>query len=192
MQFYLGTLTRYYTGVQPLEGADPEVVARAVSAWRHWLNKELPHPLDWNESPTAPFDEAVVGETCMGALVLCCLYPSTKAAPREQAVPENWRNDPRLRNAVALGFEAMPFAMIYGPNLWLPGDFDFIAEATGLNEETLRIGSSSRLMHDLEQIRESIPGATGMERSALEAWQKMYDLARRSVAFRLPLCLFKA
>lgn len=65
-RFALGTLTRLYAvngGVGDLHReADPEVIAGAVSAWRHWLNKELPYPLDWDESPTAPFDEATVGE----------------------------------------------------------------------------------------------------------------------------------
>ena len=62
MKFYLGTLTRYYTSVVPLDNADTEVVAGAVLAWRHWLNKELPYALDWDESPTAPFETVEVGE----------------------------------------------------------------------------------------------------------------------------------
>jgi hypothetical protein len=58
--FFLGTLTRFYAesgGVGDVQReTDLDVIAGAVSAWRHWINKELPHSLDWNESPTAPFD----------------------------------------------------------------------------------------------------------------------------------------
>lgn len=71
-RLFLGSLTRWYVangGVGDLHReSDPEVIAGAVSAWRHWLNKELPYPLDWDESPTAPFDEATVGESDWQAL----------------------------------------------------------------------------------------------------------------------------
>lgn len=64
MKLLLTTLTRHYAriGVGSPAEHDAELVAAVVHAWRRALNKQLPHALDWNESPTAPFDEAVVGE----------------------------------------------------------------------------------------------------------------------------------
>ncbi|MBK8205969.1 MAG: hypothetical protein IPK87_04140 [Planctomycetes bacterium] len=83
--FMLGSLTRFYAesgGVGDLQrDADPDVIAGAVSAWRHWLNKELPHALDWDESPTAPFDAAVVGETEWAALCQAAGNPDQLIKP---------------------------------------------------------------------------------------------------------------
>ncbi len=64
MKLLLTTLTRHYTriGIGSPPEHDPELVSAVVQAWRRALNKQLPHALDWNESPTAPFDEAAVGE----------------------------------------------------------------------------------------------------------------------------------
>ena len=64
MKLLLTTLTRHYAriGIGSPADHDPELVAAVVHAWRRALNKQLPHALDWNESPTGPFDEAVVGE----------------------------------------------------------------------------------------------------------------------------------
>lgn len=64
MKLLLTTLTRHYchVGLGSPPEHELELVAAVVHAWRRALNKQLPHELDWNESPTAPFDEAVVGE----------------------------------------------------------------------------------------------------------------------------------
>jgi hypothetical protein len=57
---HTGPLTDYYAGGAsgtPGEVRDPEVIRGAVEAWRHWLNKELPISLDWDEAPGAPVRE---------------------------------------------------------------------------------------------------------------------------------------
>ncbi|MBX3458674.1 MAG: hypothetical protein KF696_01770 [Planctomycetes bacterium] len=83
--FYLGSLARFYArigGVGDLQReTDPEVISGAVSAWRHWLNKELPHPLDWDESPTAPFDDAAVGDSDWQALCRAAGQPEQLVKP---------------------------------------------------------------------------------------------------------------
>lgn len=84
-RFLLGSLTRFYAengGVGDLHrDADPEVIASAVSAWRHWLNKELPHALNWDESPTAPFDAAEVGESEWATLCQAAGNPDQLVKP---------------------------------------------------------------------------------------------------------------
>lgn len=81
--FFLGTLTRFYAengGVGDLHReTDVEVIAGAVSAWRHWINKQLPHSLDWDESPTAPLDRAEVGEAAWNALCQAADNPQISA-----------------------------------------------------------------------------------------------------------------
>lgn len=67
MRLHLGSLTRLYTalgGVDP----DPQVVRMAVLAWQRALNKLLPAPLNWDESPTAPFAGLDVGEQAWSLL----------------------------------------------------------------------------------------------------------------------------
>jgi hypothetical protein len=136
MRLQLGTLTRLYAHIDP----DPEVVRSAVSAWRHWLNKELPHALDWNESPTAPFESAEVGEADWAALC---------AGAGEQ---------------------------LTRPELWLPGEHDFLFIVGDLSERQIWVGSSAELQRELENMQEATPGR-----------EILLRLARRSLEFDLPL-----
>ncbi len=136
MRLQLGTLARLYTHIDP----DPEVVGGAVSAWRHWLNKELPHALDWNESPTAPFESAEVGEAEWAALC-------------------DGAGDQLTR-----------------PELWLPGDHDFLFRVSDLAEREIWVGSSAELQRELEARPSGTPGR-----------QILLRLARRSLEFSLPL-----
>ena len=137
MNLHLGTLGRLYSAILPLDDADFEVVAGAVSAWRHWINKELPYALDWDESPTAPFEDAAVGEADWELVV---------ASEAEQVTK---------------------------PDLWLPGDHDFLFIAQDLAERWIWVGSSAELLRELEQ--------------RADAHETMLRLARRSLKFRLPL-----
>jgi hypothetical protein len=133
MRLTLGTLSRRYAFLDP----DPEVVADAVSAWRHWLNKELPHALEWDESPTAPFEIAEVGE-----------WDALVADGPDQ---------------------------LTHPNLWLPGDHDFLFDTQDLAETEIRVGSSAELLR-------ALGGAPDCP-----ARRVLARLARRSLQFRLPL-----
>ncbi|MHC4841987.1 MAG: hypothetical protein ACYTDT_13700 [Planctomycetota bacterium] len=60
MKLNLGTFSRMHAQ----QGLDDDklVVADAVSRWMRRLDKELPYDVDWNESPTAPFQEFEMGE----------------------------------------------------------------------------------------------------------------------------------
>jgi len=140
MQFYLGTLTRFYCSVRPLEDPDLEVVAGAVSAWRHWLGKELPHALDWNESPTAPFESAEVGEA-------------------------DWK-------ALCTGGGEQ----LTRPELWLPGNHDFLFRVRDLADREIWVGGSAELQRELGNMPEGTPGR-----------EILLRLARRSLEFGLPL-----
>ncbi|MEZ5992373.1 MAG: hypothetical protein R3E76_08465 [Planctomycetota bacterium] len=180
MQLYLGTLTRYYTSVKPLEDADEEIVAGAVSAWRHWLNKELPYALDWDESPTAPFETANVGERDVAALHLlaaCDTSSLPKSVPDD--VPElNGEHHPQVTR----------------PRLWLPDAKDLLFHARELSEELTWVGSSDQLLRELDalqyrwkhNLRSHTEYAECLERVVVTLGR----MARRSVRYRLPLRLF--
>jgi hypothetical protein len=133
MRLHLGPLTRLYAYIDP----DAEVVRGTVEAWRHWLNKELPHALHWDESPTAPFEIAEVGD-----------WDRLIGGGPDQLIQ---------------------------PDIWLPGDHDFLFVTQDLAEDEIRIGSSAELLDALKDAPEC-PGKLTLAR-----------LVRRSQQFRLPL-----
>jgi hypothetical protein len=96
LDIFVGTLTRYYSGqwetvVQqafaddddigvlvvrpssPDAETDPEAIRPAVLEWRRQLSDafgaHLQEPLDWNESPEAPYFTDKPGRRCFNALV---------------------------------------------------------------------------------------------------------------------------
>lgn len=180
MQLYLGTLTRYYTSVKPLDEADPEVVAGAVSAWRHWLNKELPYALDWDESPTAPFDSTDVGEKDIAALRVLATSEISKLPPR---VPDSWQHEAGIGD----------YPQVTQPTLWLPGANELLFQARELSEDMTWVGSSVQLLSQLEamryqwkhDLREHAEFAERLERIG----KMLGRMARRSIEYRLPLRL---
>lgn len=195
MKLHLGTLTRYYAdggpAPDPLEVRDAEVIAGAVSAWRHWLNKELPHALDWDESPTAPFEEAEVGETDFGALWMLAAHTRPEAGTLPKETPEDWRDLPPVKSAMEGAPESLPFAQCVLPNLWLPGDHDFLFKGRDLSETFICIGSSEELLRDLNAIEHHWKAELKTRDSLRASFESARDvlarLARRSVKFNLPL-----
>ncbi len=195
MQLYLGTITRYYADGrpprEPLEIRDSDDIAGAVSSWRHWLNKELPHALDWNESPTAPFETAAVGEKCTGALWLLAAFARPDAPSLPNEVPDDWQARPEVQAAMECAPDGLPFAQAIKPELWLPGDHDFLFQARELSESFTWIGSSEELLRDLEAMerhwRSSLAGRKALRGEFESARAVLTRLARRSARFRLPL-----
>lgn len=191
MKFYLGTLTRYYSSVRPLDDPDPEVVAGAVSAWKHWLNKGLPHALDWDESPTAPFETVEVGDKDWGALWLLIAYAAPDSPAPPATVADDWQDDPQIEQA--LGSHQHPFCQVIRPTLWLPDAADLMFRTRELNEEMTWVGSSDQMARDLVALKFHWRGGLKDQPELEERLERMCDvlgqLARRSGEFRLPLRL---
>jgi hypothetical protein len=196
MRFYLGSLTRYYAdngGVgDSHRETDPEVIAGAVSAWRHWLNKQLPHTLDWNESPTAPFDEAVVGDSDWGALWLLVAYSAPGRPEPPRHVPSDWR-DNRFVRELANDDHEWPYPQILRPSLWLPGQHELLFQTRDLQEREIWIGSSAELGKHLGYLARHWEGALGHYPGLADGLRRMQaivePLIRRSSMFSLPLTL---
>ncbi|MDC1142866.1 hypothetical protein OAU50_07215 [Planctomycetota bacterium] len=60
IHLYLGTFTRLHMQQGLVD--DSATMTDAVSRWMHQLNKELPYAVDWDESPTAPFQKSEMGD----------------------------------------------------------------------------------------------------------------------------------
>lgn len=199
MRFHLGTLTRYYTnnggvGDQHRE-TDPEVIHGAVLAWRHWLNKQLPHAVDWNESPTAPFDEAEVGDSDWGVLWLLVAYSAPGRPEPPRHVPSEWRDNPFVRELANDDYE-WPYSQILQPNLWLPGEHGLLFKTRDLQEREIWVGSSVELGRQLRYLARHWDGALGRCPGLADGLQRMQanlePLIRRSSMFSLPLVLSAA
>jgi hypothetical protein len=191
MRFFLGTLTQYYSTVRPLDDPDWEVVAGAVSAWRHWVSKELPHALDWDESPTAPFETVEVGDKDWGALWLLIAYAAPDSPQPPATVAENWQDD--LQILKQLGSHRHPYCQVIRPRIWLPDAADLMFRTSELNEEMTWVGSSDQLARDLVALKFRWRGELRDQPELEERLERMCDvlgqLARRSSEFRLPLRL---
>ena len=191
MQFYLGTLARYYSSVRPLDDPDPDVVAGAVSAWRHWLNKELPHALEWDESPTAPHEHVEVGDKDWGALWLLIAYAAPGSPELPATVADDWQDDPQILKE--LGSHQHPFCQVIRPTLWLPDASDLMFRTRELNEHMTWVGSSDQLARDLVALKFHWRGGLKDQPELEERLERMSEvlgrLARRSGEFRLPLRL---
>jgi hypothetical protein len=194
VRFHLGTLTRYYAengGVgDSNRETDPEVIAGAVTAWRHWLNKELPHNLDWDESPTAPFDTADVGDTDWGAVWTLVAYGAPGRPDPPTNLPHGWA-DNRFVQEVQRDAPEWDYLQTVLPDLWLPGDHDLLFRSRDLRERETWIGASCQIPEHFRQLErmwgpwlDSRPNLkAGFERTRTS----METLARRSVSFGLPL-----
>ncbi len=194
IRFHLGTLTRYYAengGVGDSDReTDPEVIAGAVSGWRHWVNKELPHALDWEESPTAPFDSAEVGETDWGALWTLVAYAAPGRPDPPAHLPSGWRDD-RFVTEVQRSVPEWEYLQTVLPDLWLPGNHDLLFQARDLREQEIWIGASSQIPEHFRHLESIWAGwldhrpnlKAGFERTRAA----METLARRSMTFSLPI-----
>ena len=79
---FLGGLVRFYSGAPGWKAPqiavnagldDPEIAQKAVELWRHWVNKALADEgvaLDWNESPTSPWEVREVDDCFLSELMV--------------------------------------------------------------------------------------------------------------------------
>ncbi len=195
MRFRLGPLTRHYAesgGVgDSRKETDPEVIAGAVVAWRHGLNKELPHRLDWEESPTAPLDLAAVGDTDWGAVWTLVAYGAPGRPELPQDRPTGWQGDRFVNEVLAHHVPGWPFLQIVLPRMWLPGDHDLLFRVRDLQEQEIWVGSSAQIPEQFWQLEVTWAGwlarhgtlKAGFDRTR----QALETLARRSMTFNLPI-----
>jgi hypothetical protein len=195
IRFHLGTLTRYYAengGVGDSDReTDPEVIAGAVSAWRHWLNKELPHALDWDESPAAPFDSAEVGETDWGALWTLAAYAAPGRPPISRKLPKAWREDRFVQELIAGPDAAWTGIHAILPDIWMPGQHEMLFQARDLRERELWIGSTKSMQMALRFIerhwRDALDDRKQLAQGLAACKSILETLGRRSERFNLPI-----
>jgi hypothetical protein len=182
LDVYVGTLTRYYSGewetiiqqtaheagytvkiVRPdgMDDAqdsvtDPTEIEETVKDWRDLLNLDLePHlnaPLDWSEGMTPPYFTDKPAWDCYSALMIWAAHEEQRDSDLPAVAPDDWTTDIAYQRSLAEGFTSRYAQLLYGPEIWLPGDFNFTFGATDLGGNEVSIGSVDVLLSQLRDL----------------------------------------
>jgi len=232
LDVYVGSLTRYYSGqwetivqrsaredgirfsvVRPDSPPDaltnPADVEPIILAWRTGLQNGLaPHGnivLNWSEQFEAPYFTDKPAWDCYAALVLWAAYDEHPETRRATVAPDDWSTDPAYKLSIAPGFRSRYSQLISDTEMWLPVEFDFIFMAPDPAEKKMGIGSSSRLLKQLNDLnqrtwqagestladwrRQGADHGAPLETSARFGFAIMFALATESVRHALPMKL---
>jgi hypothetical protein len=232
LDVYVGSLTRYYAGeweniaektarergapyqIARLGGSaersrDPERIQPAVLAWRQTLSDSLgsniTSPLDWDETPEAPYFTGRPGWDGFGSLVLWAAYAEHPALPRPTSLSEEWDNDPALVRSTAEGFRSRYSHLVRNVELWLPRAFEFTFEGEDVDGRRVVVGSTATLRRQLDDLnaatwkaaaatvaewgRAPLAEDAPLELSARYAFAVLRDLVQRAVEHKVPMKL---
>ena len=182
----------------------PAAAARAVRRWRDRLRVELRMPdMDWNEYPEAEYATDKPAWDCYGALILWAAYDELPNAKRRETASE-WDQDPAYLTS-RMNPHSRYRHLIADTELWLPVEFRAPVRTAAIVGDSIVVGSSVRLLAELRELNSRTWNAGDqqssqwrydgakfggpLETSARFAFSIFYELAKRSVAARLPMKL---
>ena len=196
-----GWLPRLLDRIRP---RGPDAAAKAVLRWRDRMRREL-HitDLDWNEDPEAEYFTDKPAWDCYGALILWGAYDECPNAKR-RGTAAGWHEDSAyLTTRMNRGSRYRH--LIGDTELWLPVEFQEPVRAAALTNDSVVIGSSIRLLAELRELNartwkaddsnvsewryNGAEADAPLETSARFGFSIFYELAKRSVAGRLPMKL---
>ncbi|HEY7064501.1 MAG TPA: hypothetical protein VII06_23700 [Chloroflexota bacterium] len=135
---------------------DSEMIRQAVLGWRNILSSNLGdalrYPLDWPEADAMPYFTDKPAWDGYASLALLAAYDEQSVAPRPSEVTSSWADDPVWQEATRDNFAHTRYAQILAPELWLPGEFDFVFQAKSIAGEDVWVGSSNALLSQLRQL----------------------------------------
>lgn len=167
------------------------------------LRSAINGELEWDERPDAPYESDQLPWQLFGALSLWAAYEE-----EPQLVPENidimgFDKDP-AHCAVTTRARSR-YSHLYRPtDLWIPVEMENLVLAPGLLGGEMGMGSSPRLVaqleelnrrtwradtRDLEAFRKEVTPSTSFEQSAIEGFARMLGMARKAVQVRMPMKL---
>ena len=232
LDVYVGSLTRYYAGewenvaekaarergaaeeMTRLRGLvdrlqDRRTLQPTIQAWRSLLSESLGNnitrPLDWNETPDAPYFTGRPGWDGFGSLVLWAAYAEHPPLRLPASLPEEWDNDGALLSSNRAGFRSRYSHLVRNVELWLPSPFEFTFEGEDVDGRRVVIGSTMTLCRQLEDLNAATWGAdfgviaswsqvppaenAPLELCARYAFGILIELARQAVENKLPMKL---
>jgi hypothetical protein len=228
LDIYVGSLTRYYTGdwetvvqkdarEQGVEVeivgrettadavTDPEEIRSAVLSWRdnvsEHLGSNLESPLDWEETPNAPYFTDKPAWDSYASLLLWAAYSENPELTRPNGSIEEWATDPAFELSTAPGFKTAFPQLLRDVQLWLPQRFRFTFRVEDLSGQEIVCGSSVELFEQLKELNRRTWNATDavisewrrngaehnapMEIGARFAFSIMNELSQQAIAHRL-------
>jgi hypothetical protein len=194
----------FRTLFDPVDPRSPDAVARSIRDWRNRLRRELKTPdLDWNEEPDAAYMTDKPAWDCYGALILWAAYEESPNAKR-RGTADGWNSDPAYIAACSNTHSRYQH-LIANTEIWLPADLPVPVQASTIIGNTVRVGSSIRLLSELRELNSLTWNASDpqvsqwrqhgaeyrgpLETSARFGFSVFYKLAKYSVAARLPMIL---
>lgn len=180
-----------------------ESVLKWQEAASHYLKDHIREPLSWDESDAAPYFTDRPGWQGYSALLLTTAYVEAEKTP-PSAHPDEWFTD-----AVYLEMLKQEGKSRYAPLLeggfWIPCDFDFGFMGPNILGDQIFIASSSLLLHTLDKLNElhfkateadlkkylieEIDASDQLERDAKFTLAVFHDIAKKSIAHRVPILL---
>lgn len=232
LDVYVGSLTRYHAGEWETVGEKAArerlrqgLVARprgpaalvessagihaAVVAWRadlvRSLGDRIDTPLDWEETPDAPYFTGRPGWDGFGSLVLWAAYAEHPSRRCPGVLPEEWDSDPVLMRSNADGFRSRYAHLLRPVEIWLPNPFDFTFENLNVDGRPTVVGSATVLRRQLSELNAATWQASGavvagwgrtppsagtlLEQRARYAFAVLSELAQQATGHKLPMRL---
>ena len=182
----------------------PAATAKAVRRWRDHLRNELGlMNLDWNEDPDTEYATDKPAWDCYGGLVLWAAYEELPGAKRRETA-EGWDKDPAYLSS-RVNPRSRYRHLIADSEIWIPVEFDAPLRTTAIVGDSVVVASSIQLLAELCELNSRTWNADDqqisrwrfdgaeyggpLEISARFGFSIFYELARRSVAARLPMKL---
>jgi hypothetical protein len=175
LDIYVGPLTRYHTGnwetvVQqyarlnglkcqivrpPSKDSSPRLSAdqirEAIVAWQTGLSEALKQPLKWTEDNSSDYFTEKPAWDCYSAVALLAAHDEHPDVTLPESVPEDFNKDEAYRKSTAEGFKTR-YSQILFPELWLPGDNQFVFKAGYITGKELWMGWSTTLLTQLREL----------------------------------------
>jgi hypothetical protein len=181
LDIYVGSFTRYYAGDWELVAArvarelgatfevvrqhnppdairDPEKIRSIVLEWRSGLAaslaSHLPEPLDWDESPDAPyFTDKPCWDGYQGLLLWAAYHehPQFKI-PVNFPEDKDFARDPAIDRSMGADSQTAYPSLFSNAQFWLPARFPFVFEAPDASGKKVRMASSVSLAQELSEL----------------------------------------
>lgn len=144
----------------PPPSANWEEVAEAVTYWRTAINNGLgsniSQPLDWNETPDAPYFTDRPGYDGYGALIVWAAHAERGTKPPE-TFDGDWASDEAVVEC-SKPRQGQKYRPIVGGSLWLPGEFEFSFDFQDLTGGEAHICANTSLQRSLRALNENTFG----------------------------------
>src|SRR5262249_13836508 len=188
---------------------DPEEIRRIVLEWRHGLAaslaSHLAEPLDWDESPTAPYFTDKPAWDGYQGLLIWAAYAEHPELSIPSKLPQDFAKDPAISRSMRANCRTEYPALFSNAKFWLPARIPFVFEAPDASGNKTTIASSVSLAQELNELNrktwnmneaqldqcafDGCPAGSPLEVAARFGFALFRRHALLSVTHRLPMLL---